>query len=107
MKSIFYLGALSSILLTGAIANAQDSPSSSTTPSPNNSSIQVNPSEPVQQPGTVLDSNSGSRQFFQQGREQLYFLPEEKSEPILEVDEEVEAETEKSKPQIEKTQEQE
>lgn len=106
MKSIFYLGALSSILLC-ATANAQDRPSRTTISGPNNSPIQVNPSQPVQQPGTVLDSNSGSRQFFQQGRDRIYFLPKDKSESILEVDEEIESETEELEPQTEETQEQE
>ena len=47
---------------------------------------------PVQQRGVFSNPNSGSRQFFQQGRENLYFL--EESEPILEIEDKKQTETE-------------
>ncbi len=34
----------------------------------------------------------GSQQFFEEGRNRIYFLPEEESKPVLEIDETVEAE---------------
>lgn len=37
-------------------------------------------------------SSGGSQQFFRQGSDRLYFLPAEKSEPILKIDKTVEAE---------------
>ena len=42
--------------------------------------------QPIQQPGVFSNPNNSSRQFFQQGRNDLYFLNE--SEPILQIDEE-------------------
>ena len=40
----------------------------------------------------LFDSNNGSQQFFRQGQDRLYFLPEDKSEPILNIDEAVKTE---------------
>ena len=45
--------------------------------------------QPIQQPGVFSNPNNSSRQFFQQDRDNLYFLNE--SEPILQIDEENEA----------------
>ena len=85
MKPFFFLGTLFSVLLVNPVAKAQES----TPVTPNTGTpIQIDRSQPIQQSGTVLDSNSSSRQFFQEGRDKLYFLPEEKSEPILEIEEE-------------------
>ncbi|MEL7420003.1 MAG: hypothetical protein AAGK10_15735, partial [Cyanobacteria bacterium J06555_3] len=82
MKVILYLVTAPALLLAASIAKAQ-------TPTPanfGNSGGQINDVRPISQPGTVFDSNSGSRQFFQQGRDKLYFLPAEESEPILQID---------------------
>lgn len=99
MKSILYLIAIPAILLTNAIAKAQ-------TPIPPDIG---NPSQidtrPIQQPGAVFDSNNGSRQFFQQGRDKLFLLPQEKSEPILQIDEEIEQGIEENPSKIEENQE--
>jgi hypothetical protein len=89
MKSTIYLATISGIVLVSFSGNAQTTPS----PEVGNLLNQVNRTTPIQQPGGVLDPNSGSRQFFQQGRDQLYFLPTEKSQPILQIDEGVEQKT--------------
>ncbi len=78
------------IILSGQITHAQISPSG-TTPNINNlNSSQLNNIKPIQQPTLFIDSNSGSRQFFDRGKERLFFLPGKASEPILQIDEAVE-----------------
>ena len=80
MKVILYLATVPAILLAAPIIKAQ-----SPTPGDFGNSA----------PGTVFDSN-GSRQFFQQGRDKLYFLPAEKSSPILKIDDEIAEEVEEN-----------
>ena len=92
---LFFLAILSTAF--SSMTNAQTSPPSSSNTAPNSFSSQPNDIRPIQQPGSFFDSNNGSRQFFQQGREQLYFLPEEKSEPILQIEEDVRDEAEEEK----------
>jgi hypothetical protein len=94
MKSTIYLATISGIVLASFSGNAQTTPA----PEVGNLLNQVNGATPIQQPGRVLDPNSGSRQFFQQGRDQLYFLPTEKSQPILQIDEGVEQKTPRINP---------
>lgn len=53
---------------------------------------QFNNIRPVRQQNFLIDSGSGSQQFFRRGREQLYLLPEEEPKPILQIDETIEAE---------------
>ncbi len=53
--------------------------------------VQFNNVRPVRQPNFLIDSDSSSQRFFQQGREELYFLPEKKTEPILKIDKTVKA----------------
>ncbi len=48
---------------------------------------------PVQQQYFYPDAG-GSQQFFRQGNDRLYFLPEKKSDPILQIDESVKEEIE-------------
>ena len=75
-------------------AQAQSPPAGAGNTSPNLGNIspgQFNNVRPVPQRSINFNSG-GSQQFFRQGDEQLYFLPEEKPEPILEIDETVEAE---------------
>ena len=48
----------------------------------------------IQQPGVFSNSNNSSRQFFQQGRDKLYFL--EESDDVLEIDEDISQEAEDS-----------
>lgn len=95
VKSTPYLLAVP-MILSGQVTRAQISPSGTTinnTPNINN----LNPSplnniKPIQQPSLFIDSNSGSRQFFDRGKERLFFLPDKASEPILQIDEAVETE---------------
>lgn len=51
---------------------------------------QFNNIQPVRQPNFPVDSG-GSQQFFEGGQDRIYFLPEEESEPILEIDKTIEA----------------
>ena len=44
-----------------------------------------------------IDPSNSSQEFFDQGREKLYFLPDEEPEPILQIDE---AEEQGSRPQV-------
>ena len=109
MKSILYLASIPVILLTSSLTNAQTTPSSTpnnNTPSLGNfSDSQILQNEPIQQPGIFSNPNSSSRQFFQQGKDNLYFL--EESEPILQIDEEIKEEAGSAKIQDStKTQEQ-
>ncbi|HEY9771461.1 MAG TPA: hypothetical protein V6C71_23700 [Coleofasciculaceae cyanobacterium] len=82
------------IILSGQITRAQNLPSGTTsnnTPNINNlNSSQLNNIKPIQQPSLFIDSDSGSRQFFDRGKERLFFLPDKASEPILQIDEAVE-----------------
>lgn len=54
---------------------------------------QLNDIRTIRQPGGFFDSNKGSQRFFQRGSEQLYFLPNEEPESILEVESEIGEET--------------
>jgi hypothetical protein len=80
-----HLLAIPSIFLSSNLGNAQTSPS----PELGNFLPQNNEVRTSQPSGTFFDPNSGSGQFFQQGREQLDFLPTEKSTPILQIDDEL------------------
>ena len=52
---------------------------------------QFNNIKPVRQPSFPVDAG-GSQQFFEGGQDRIYFLPEEESKPILEIDDTIEAE---------------
>ena len=39
-----------------------------------------------------IDPGNSSQEFFHQGKEKLYFLPDEESEPVLQIDQESEQE---------------
>ena len=87
-KKLLFLLGISNILFSPAI-NAQTPIAEPNSPTLNLPSNLPNEIEPIPQSGSFFDFNSGSQDFFQQGREQLYFLPDEKSEPILQLDEEM------------------
>ncbi len=94
-KATLFLTGVMSLTLTCSMVQAQQNPSGTlgnTTPNLPLSSGQFNNFEPIRQPNFLIESGSGSQQFFRQGREQLYLLPQEKSEPILQIDETIEAE---------------
>lgn len=84
MKSILYLVTISMPL--AASVNAQ-------TPTPDAGSLNQLDRQPIQQSGGFYNPNSSSRQFFQQGKDNLYFL--EESEPILQIEEKNEEAVEK------------
>ncbi|MEM8721817.1 MAG: hypothetical protein AAGE84_21380 [Cyanobacteria bacterium P01_G01_bin.39] len=84
---------LPAIFLT-TIVEAQTVPSGAninTVPNTGNfNSGGLNEIKPIRQRGSFSDSSRGSQQFFQQDQKQLFFLPEDNSEPILQIDEELE-----------------
>lgn len=89
-----HLLVIPSILLASDPGNAQ----TSAPPELGNFPLQNNEARTSQPSGTFFDPNSGSRQFFQQGREQLYFLPTEKSTPILQIDDDLQEKEPKASP---------
>jgi hypothetical protein len=96
MKISLFLVGILLVTLGSHIAQAQTNPSGlqgNTTPNLDNfAPNQFDDVQPVGQPDLGIDSNNSSQQFFRQNNDQLYFLPESKSEPILKIDETVEAE---------------
>ncbi|MEM7595962.1 MAG: hypothetical protein AAF383_31415 [Cyanobacteria bacterium P01_A01_bin.83] len=82
------------VILLTTIVEAQTVPrGANTTTVPNTGNFNPgghNEIKPIRQRGSFLDSGRGSQQFFQQDRKQLFFLPEDNSEPILQIDEELE-----------------
>ncbi|MFM2312564.1 MAG: hypothetical protein RLZZ04_1840 [Cyanobacteriota bacterium] len=92
--TFLHLLVIPSIFLASNPGNGQTSPS----PELGNFPLQNNEARTSQPSGTFFDPNSGSRQFFQQGREQLYFLPTEKSTPILKIDDELQEKKPKASP---------
>ncbi len=99
-KKLLFLLGISNIIFS-PITNAQAPAAGSNNPALNLPSNLPNEIKPIQQPGSLFDFNSGSQDFFQQGREQLYFLPDDQSEPILKVDEEIKEEARDSKQETE------
>ena len=87
-------------ILGTTITNAQNLPSGAgTTTVPNIGNFNsgsLNQVQPIRQGGSTLDSSRNSRQFFNQGREQLFFLPDNDSESILKIDEELEGTEQKN-----------
>lgn len=75
------------LILNSTVVQAQSNPS----PNLNMPSGQFNDFQPIM-PQYFYPSTSGSQQFFRQDSDRLYFLPEEKSEPILKIDKTIEAE---------------
>ena len=88
-------------VMLATVAVAQTSPARSDNTVTNFPSGRLNEIKPIRQPGTFFDSNNGSQRFFQRGREQLYFLPDEKSEAILQIDEEIEGKGEDGEQEVE------
>lgn len=97
-KTILFLLGISQVILT-TVAVAQTSPNSNNTMT-NFPSNRLSEIKPIRQPGSFFDSNNSAQQFFQRGREQLYFLPDEKSEPILQIDEEIEGKPKGSEQEV-------
>lgn len=96
MKTTLFLIGILSLTLTCHTAKAQTNPSGSggnNIPSLNDiPSNQLDDAQSVEQQDFIINSVNSSQQFFRQDNEQLYFLPESKSEPILKIDKTIEAE---------------
>jgi hypothetical protein len=90
-----HLLGISSLFLVSNPSKAQTSPS----PELGNVLPQLNEAKTSQPSETFFDPNNGSRQFFQPGREQLYFLPTKKSTPILRIDDDLRENKPKARPQ--------
>lgn len=78
-------------------------PSGINSTSPNSGSISpngLNNARPIRQQNFLIDSGSGSQEFFRQGGDQLYLLPEENSEPILKIDEATDTEKVDNEPLV-------
>jgi|GEM_PF-5375204 len=90
MKSLLYLFTLVAISFSASAIEAQ-------TPTPDAGNIDR--ARPIRQQSTFSNPNSGSRQFFDGGKDKLYFL--EESEPILQIESESDRELENSDREIE------
>lgn len=83
------------------MAQAQHSrPSLEESSSPSNriSPNRSNYVSPIRQ-RNLYPNSGGSQKFFRQGNDDLYFLPENRSEPILQIDEDLETEAPKTEEQ--------
>ncbi|MGL5795980.1 MAG: hypothetical protein ACRC06_16570 [Waterburya sp.] len=96
MKTILFLTGILSLTLACHTAKAQTNPLG--LQDNNIPSNQLDEPLTVEQQNFIIDSVNSSQQFvrqdqfFRQNNDQLYFLPESKSEPILKIDKTVEAE---------------
>ncbi|WP_319422494.1 hypothetical protein [Pleurocapsa sp. FMAR1] len=91
IKEALFLTGLASAILFANLARSQSVDGVDNTVQNLSQTLQYNDVRPVRQPNFLIDSSSGSQQFFQQGKKQLYFLPEEKAKPILKIDKTVKA----------------
>ena len=83
---LFATGIISLTLNSSPVQAQSTQPSAADNVSPR----QLDNIQPFQQ--NFNYNSGGSQQFFQEGNDRLYFLPEEKSEPILQIDQTIEAE---------------
>ena len=86
-QTALFLTGLLSLTIFGNLAQGQSTPPNLDRLSPR----EFENIQPVRQPN-FLPNSGGSQQFFEGGGDRLYFLPAEKSEPILRIDKTVEAE---------------
>ena len=82
-RSIYYSIGIVSLVISAQIASVQSNPSIAIS----NNRLNISNIYLTQVDG--IDRNSGSQEFFRQGREKLDFLSDEEAESILEIDEEV------------------
>ncbi|MEL6440206.1 MAG: hypothetical protein AAFQ80_13230 [Cyanobacteria bacterium J06621_8] len=91
LDSLNYLTIFPTIFLTAAVG-AQLFPrnaTANTAPNIGNfNSGSFNDFQPINQPDFTIDSSRGSQQFFNRDQQQLFFLPDNSSNPILEIDDE-------------------
>lgn len=92
IKEALFLTGLASATFFADLARSQSVDGvNNTIQNSGQTSLQYNDVRPVRQQNFLVDSGSSSQQFFQQGKKQLYFLPEEKAKPILKIDKTVKA----------------
>jgi len=87
-------GTIALCIVTSAV-KAQQSPSgasSNTVPGLPTNPNQLDNIEPVRDSNIFIEPNNSSQEFFKQGREQLFLLPEDSGENILKIDETIEVE---------------
>jgi hypothetical protein len=88
--TVIVTGIIALSLVTSA-AEAQQSPSGASTNTvpglPTNFG-----NNPVRESNIFIEPNNSSQEFFEQGREQLFLLPEDSGENILKIDETIEVE---------------
>lgn len=99
IKTTALLMGIAPLLVFSNTVQAQTKPSNGSTPStsdglaPGKLDNFGSSSRQYSQPSTFLEPDSGSQRFFNQGRESLYFLPEESEDnKLLNLDESIEAE---------------
>lgn len=85
--SLFFLG-LIPVLFRASLVQAQTNPGLSNIRQNSGliSPARLDNARPVRQQNFLIDSSSGSQQFFRDGRDSLYLLPAENLEPILKID---------------------
>ena len=93
IKEALFLTGFASATLFADLARSQsvDGVNNTIQNSAQTSPVQYNDVRPVRQQNFLFDSGNSSQQFFQQGKKQLYFLPEEEAKPILKIDKTVKA----------------
>ena len=88
IRGILFIAGLLTVMTSGSMVRAQSGLSEAI----DGGSVNVDSIRGGYGNGFPLDSG-GSQQFFEEGQDRIYFLPEEsESEPILEIDKTVEAE---------------
>lgn len=89
IRSMFYSMGIVLLLLTTKIASAQSNLSIAIS----NKKLNISNMylSQINRDNIRIDRNNGfgSQQFFEQGKEKLYFLTDEESESLLEIDEEI------------------
>lgn len=99
LKITAILTGMVSLLIFSNNTQAQTIPADASTPStsdgltPSQLDNLSGSSRQYSRPGFSIEPNSGSQRFFDQGREDIYFLPEESEDnELLNLDESIEAE---------------
>lgn len=88
--ALFSLGLMPSLFYANLVQAQSNSGLSNTIQnSGSRPSTRLDNIQPVRQPNFLIDSSSGSQQFFRDGRDSLYLLPTESTEPILKIDERI------------------
>ena len=99
IKTTSWLMGITSLLILSHPVAAQTPSANDSLPSTSGGSFSspindwVNSTPQYSQPSLLINPNNGSQRFFQEGRDNLYFLPEEsENSNLLNLDESIEAE---------------